>query len=272
MSRPHAQQRWFWLQAERLGTATLLADTQRLLTRLHERDSSAAEDGDFLFAEHPGSDSPEQTSLAAAAADAAAAAAERRGSSALASSSGRLEEMSEDAFEFQLRDLAGSVFRDAAVPGARRMRDVELPGSDWEWATDWEMDGAEERTDAQAWQYQGADGETGRPGAPRGAPAERVGWQAACPPGRAWRRRRWVRQRRRRAEAGGVVLTVVLLCSLLRGAKLQECKVRHCCTVSWHKPVVWMRRQAHLARPAVQALIGRVPRMNLSPKALHFRF
>lgn len=88
------------------------------------------------------------------------------------------------------------------------------------------MDSAEERTDAEAWQYQGADEENGRSGAPRGAPAERLGWQAACPPGRAWRRRRWVRKRRRRAEAGGVVLTVVLLCSLLRGAKLQECKTR----------------------------------------------
>ena len=30
-----------------------------------------------------------------------------------------------------------------------------------------------------------------------------------------------------------MVLTVVLLCSLLRGAKLQECKVRRCCTLSW---------------------------------------
>ncbi len=28
------------------------------------------------------------------------------------------------------------------------------------------------------------------------------------------------------AQVGGVVLVVVLLCSLLRGAKLQECKVR----------------------------------------------
>lgn len=27
---------------------------------------------------------------------------------------------------------------------------------------------------------------------------------------------------------GGVVLVVVLLCSLLRGAKLQECKARAC--------------------------------------------
>lgn len=77
--------------------------------------------------------------MAAPAADAAAAAAERRGSSALASSSGRLEDVNEEAFEFQLRDLAGSVFRDAAVPSARRMRDVALPGSDWEWATDWEV-------------------------------------------------------------------------------------------------------------------------------------
>ena len=177
--RVHAQQHG-WPQAERLGTTTLLADTQRLLTRLHERDGSAADDGDFLFAEHPGSEPPERGSMGAAAAGAAAA-AERRGSSALASSSGRLEEVDEEAFEFQvslawncalagavpgaphvgvlssracthcvpslaeqvcyaqLRDMAGSVFRDAAVPSARRMHAVQLPGSDWEWATDWEV-------------------------------------------------------------------------------------------------------------------------------------
>ena len=95
-------------QAERLGTATLLADTQRLLTRLHERDSAPADEGDFLFAEHLGSDAPDLGSAAAAAADSAAA-AERRGSSALAGISGRGSEevVAEEAFEFQASSLSG---------------------------------------------------------------------------------------------------------------------------------------------------------------------
>lgn len=56
--------------------------------------------------------------------------------------------------------------------------------------------------DAGGWQYQAAEPDpSGASAAPR-APASELGWQAECPGGRAWRRRRWAR-RRRRAEVCG---------------------------------------------------------------------
>ena len=63
-----------------------------------------------------------------------------------------------------------------------------------------QVDGGGDPAAGAAWQYQAAELDPSSSGAGPSAPTSHLGWEAACPVGRAWRRRRWVRRRRRRAE------------------------------------------------------------------------
>lgn len=136
------------------------------------------------------------------------------------------------------------------IRSERKSREDLLLGGEWQWADNWGVSGSEE-ADLEGWEYHKKNNIGGR------------GWYGSWEEGTLIRRRRWVRHRRRAAKGGGIqpggssegagpgaskgvkddplishssplpleepqcegmVLIAVLLCTLLRGCRLQESK------------------------------------------------
>ncbi|BDA42626.1 probable phosphoinositide 3-kinase regulatory subunit 4 [Coccomyxa sp. Obi] len=224
------------------NVGALLADTQSLLTRLQDGDAADADDGDF-FAADPSTSPGRQASPSPDSAPSSAQPAQPAD-----------EVATDEVYEFQFREEEDGPFcerllgragsRSWGGHAAARKEDVLLPSEGgWLWTSNWQVENqVGSSSDSEGWQYR----EPSSSGAAEARPANPLGeqgWSAHSGPNCTWRRRRWVRHRRRRLHAldgstlaagyqgtesasDGMVLITVLLCTLVRGAKLQEAKTR----------------------------------------------
>ncbi|KAK9909837.1 hypothetical protein WJX75_008190 [Coccomyxa subellipsoidea] len=224
------------------NVGALLADTQSLLTRLQDGDTGDANDGDF-FAADPSISPGREASPAPNPAPSAAAQGSPPADEVATDEVYEFEFREEEDGPFCTRLLGKAGSRSWGGHAAARKEDVVLPPEGgWQWTSDWQVETQAGSSDGEGWQYR----EPSPSGAAEARPANPVGehgWSARSGPNCNWRRRRWVRHRRRRqhaweasivaagyqgrdSAANGMVLITVLLCTLVRGAKLQEAKTR----------------------------------------------
>ncbi|GMH35843.1 hypothetical protein BSKO_03711 [Bryopsis sp. KO-2023] len=178
----------------------------------------------------------------------------------------------------------GGIVIDDERHNCRQRADVRLPKEGgWQWLGDWEVDLKGRSCDADGWGYKG--GRNSRAG----------GWEAECTSESVWRRRCWVRQRTRRrslkhgkanawpqsnppdlpkeaeeaALCDGMIMILVLLCTLVRGAKLQES--RRCAVSLLYQAAIRCDEDCRLQR-VVPYLLSLVSDSSASIRALALHY